>query len=33
MELLGKHEPGDTVNVGVKRDGEEITLEVTLQAR
>lgn len=33
MELLARHEPGDTVKVGVKRDGEEITLEVTLQAR
>lgn len=33
MELLAKHEPGDTVKVGVKREGEEITLEVTLQER
>lgn len=33
LELLAKHEPGDTVNVGVDREGEEITLEVTLQAR
>lgn len=32
MELLVEHEPGDKVNVGIKRDGEEITLEVTLQA-
>ena len=30
---LAKHKPGDVVNVGVKRDGEEITLEVTLQGR
>lgn len=33
MELLAKHEPGDAVKVGVNRDGEEITLDVTLQAR
>lgn len=33
MELLAKHEPGDEVKVGVNRDGEEITLDVTLQAR
>ncbi|MFK7758570.1 MAG: M28 family peptidase [Phycisphaerales bacterium] len=33
MELLAKHEPGDEVKVGVSRDGEEITLDVTLQAR
>lgn len=33
LELLAKHEPGDTVKVGVNREGEEITIEVTLQAR
>jgi aminopeptidase YwaD len=33
MEKLAEHDPGDTVKVGVMRDGEEITLEVTLQAR
>lgn len=33
MELLSKHEPGDTVKVGVYRDGKELTMEVTLQAR
>lgn len=33
MGKLAEHEPGDVVNVGVKRDGEEITLEVTLQGR
>lgn len=33
MELLAKHNPGDVVKVGVKRDNEEITLEVTLQER
>lgn len=33
MGKLAKHKPGDVVNVGVKRDGEEITLEVTLQGR
>ncbi len=33
MPLLGQHEPGDVVNIGVLRDGEEVTLEVTLQAR
>ena len=33
MGKLAEHKPGDVVNVGVKRDGEEITLEVTLQGR
>ncbi|MEO1584153.1 MAG: M28 family peptidase [Planctomycetota bacterium] len=33
MPLLGRHEPGDVVNIGVLRDGEEVTLEVTLQSR
>ena len=33
MPLLARHEPGDVVNIGVLRDGEEVTLEVTLQAR
>ncbi|MEZ6243237.1 MAG: M28 family peptidase [Phycisphaerales bacterium] len=33
IELLSKHEPGDVVKVGVLRDGEEITLTVTLEAR
>ncbi|MEO0629413.1 MAG: M28 family peptidase [Planctomycetota bacterium] len=33
MPLLARHEPGDVVNIGILRDGEEITLEVTLQAR
>ncbi len=33
MGKLAEHEPGDVVNVGVKRDGEEITLEVTLRGR
>ena len=33
MTKLANHEPGDVVNVGVKRDGEEITLEVTLQGK
>lgn len=33
MPLLARHEPGDVVNIGVLRDGEEITLEVTLEAR
>ncbi|MFI4871372.1 MAG: M28 family peptidase [Phycisphaerales bacterium JB061] len=33
MGKLAEHEPGDVVNVGVKRDGEEITLEVTLQGK
>ncbi|MEQ8770467.1 MAG: M28 family peptidase [Phycisphaerales bacterium] len=32
MELLAQHEPGDQVKVGVLRDGEEITLDVTLKA-
>ncbi|MEL6497758.1 MAG: M28 family peptidase [Planctomycetota bacterium] len=33
MPLLASHEPGDVINIGVLRDGEEVTLEVTLQAR
>ncbi|MEL6797396.1 MAG: M28 family peptidase, partial [Planctomycetota bacterium] len=33
MPLLASHEPGDVINIGVLRDGEEITLQVTLQAR
>ena len=33
MELLAQHEPGDEVKVGVMRDGEEITLDVTLKGR
>lgn len=33
MALLAEHEPGDEVKVGIIRDGEEITLDVTLQAR
>lgn len=33
MGMLSKHEPGDEVKVGVKRDGEEITLTVKLEAR
>lgn len=32
MELLAEHEPGDKVMVGIEREGEEITLEVILQA-
>lgn len=33
MGLLAQHEPGDVVQVGVLRDGEEKTLSVKLQAR
>ncbi len=33
MGLLAKHEPGDVVNVGVIRDGQEITLKITLGER
>jgi hypothetical protein len=33
MEFMVKHKPGDKVKVGVVRNGEEITIEVTLQAR
>lgn len=33
MEMMAKHNPGDVVKVGVIRDGEEITLDVKLQAR
>ncbi len=33
MQLLAQHEPGDEVRVGVIRDGEEITLGVTLKGR
>ncbi|MEO1009087.1 MAG: M28 family peptidase [Planctomycetota bacterium] len=32
-ELVARHSPGDTVNVGVMRDGEEVTLTVTLEGR
>ncbi len=32
MGMLGKHRPGQEVNVGVSRDGEEVTLKVTLGA-
>jgi hypothetical protein len=33
MGMMAKHDPGDKVKVGIVRDGEEVTLEVTLQAR
>ncbi len=33
MGMLANHEPGDEIKVGVKRSGEELTLDVTLQAR
>jgi len=33
MEMLAKHKPGDQIKVGVLRDGKEVTLDVTLQAR
>lgn len=33
MGQLGEHQPGDKVKVTVKRDGEELELEVELQAR
>ncbi|MEM1329186.1 MAG: M28 family peptidase [Planctomycetota bacterium] len=33
MPQLSKHEPGDVVDVTVVRDGEEITLPITLKAR
>ncbi len=33
MGMLRKHEPGDVVNVGVIRDGQEITLKITLGDR
>ncbi|MHC4809442.1 MAG: PDZ domain-containing protein, partial [Planctomycetota bacterium] len=33
MVLLARHAPGDTVRIGVIRDGEELSLEVTLQGR
>lgn len=33
MVLLARHAPGDTVRIGVIRDGEEMSLEVTLQGR
>ena len=33
MGMLADHEPGDVVRVGVKRGGDELTLDVTLQAR
>ncbi len=31
--MLAEHEPGDEVKVGIKRDGEELTLDVKLRAR
>jgi len=33
MGMLAQHEPGDEVKVGVLRDGEEVTLTLTLEAR
>lgn len=33
MGKLVEYEPGDVVNVGVKRDGEEMTFEVELEGR
>ena len=33
MEMMAKHDPGDKVKVGIVRGGEEVTIEVTLQAR
>ncbi|MEM8756978.1 MAG: M28 family peptidase [Planctomycetota bacterium] len=33
MPLLARHEPGDVVRIGIVRDGQEQTLEVTLEAR
>ncbi|KAA3605482.1 MAG: PDZ domain-containing protein [Planctomycetota bacterium] len=33
MGMLAKHKPGDVVKVGIVRDGSELTLPVTLQAR
>ncbi len=32
-ELLGRHEPGDVVNVGVMRGGDEETIEIELKGR
>ena len=32
FEHLQMHEPGDTVNITVLRDGEEIVLGITLKA-
>lgn len=33
MQRLAEHDPGDKVQVGVRRDGEELVLWVTLKAR
>jgi len=33
MELLARHSPGDEIKIGVLRNGEEVTLDVKLQAR
>jgi hypothetical protein len=33
MDSLGRHKPGDTVRISVKRDGQEKTLEATLGTR
>lgn len=32
-QLLARHAAGDTVNIGVKRGGEEVTLSLTLEGR
>ncbi len=33
MILLAKHDPGDEVNVGIVRDGEEVTIPLKLEGR
>ncbi len=33
METLGRHKPGDKVDVVVKRDGKDVTLNVTIGSR
>lgn len=33
MAMLAKHEPGDTVKVGLIRDGKDITIEMELEGR
>jgi S1-C subfamily serine protease len=33
MDALKKHEPGDEVDVVVKRDGRELSLKIKLESR
>ena len=33
MDMLAKNKPGDQIKIGVLRDGEEVTLDLTLEAK